>query len=530
MTATTPEQPVPRHRPFARPWSLRVRLLVALIGLLAVVCLVVGVATELALRSFLLGRLDAQLAAAGGRSAMAVQQPPSDGDADNRPAHRSGDGAGFVVAPGQAAGTLGARVVNGSVAVAAVSTQAGGLQPLTPATVAALTEVPADGRPHTQDVADLGAYRIQAQRTPDGDLVVTGLPMNGVRLTLFRLAAVEGVVAVVALTIAGLTGAQIVRRTLRPLDRVAATAGRVATLELDRGEVALAERVDAADTDPRTEAGRVGSALNQLLNHVDAALTARQASETRVRQFVADASHELRTPLAAIRGYAELTRRSGSEAPPDVLYALGRVESEAKRMTTLVEDLLLLARLDAGRPLAHEPVDLVPLVVHAVSDAHAAGPEHRWHLDLPEEPVLVEGDEARLHQVVANLLGNARTHTPPGTDVTVGIRRDGGSAVLTVADTGPGIPAELVPDVFQRFARGDESRSRIAGSTGLGLAIVSAVVGAHGGQVSVASRPGATAFTVTLPGLDSGPTPYDDSHSDRAAVEPRRLAALEQQR
>jgi two-component system OmpR family sensor kinase len=199
-------------------------------------------------------------------------------------------------------------------------------------------------------------------------------------------------------------------------------------------------------------------------------------------------------------------------------------------MTTLVEDLLLLARLDAGRPLGHDAVDLVPLVVHAVSDAHAAGREHHWHLDLPDEPVLVEGDEARLHQVVANLLGNARTHTPPGTDVTVGVGRDAGSAVLTVADTGPGIPPELVPDVFQRFARGDESRSRIAGSTGLGLAIVSAVVGAHGGQVSVASRPGATAFTVTLPGLDSGPAAHDDSDSERAVVEPRRLAALEQHR
>jgi two-component system OmpR family sensor kinase len=275
----------------------------------------------------------------------------------------------------------------------------------------------------------------------------------------------------------------------------------VARLPLDRGEVALAERVDVADTDPRTEAGRVGAALNRLLNSVDSALTARQASETRVRQFVADASHELRTPLAAIRGYAELTRRSGASAPPDVVYALGRVESEAARMTTLVEDLLLLARLDAGRPLATDAVDLVPLVVHALSDAHAAGPDHVWQLDLPEEPVLVSGDEARLHQVVANLLANARTHTPSGTRVTVGVRPAGadGRAVLTVSDTGPGIAPDLLPDVFQRFARGDESRSRHAGSTGLGLAIVSAVVAAHGGSVEVASEPGSTTFRVHLP-------------------------------
>jgi two-component system OmpR family sensor kinase len=220
-----------------------------------------------------------------------------------------------------------------------------------------------------------------------------------------------------------------------------------------------------------------------------------------VRQFVADASHELRTPLAAIRGYAELTRRSGAAAPPDVTYALGRVESEAARMTTLVEDLLLLARLDAGRPLAAEVVDLVPLVVHAVSDAHVAGPGHDWQLDLPDDPVQVIGDGARLHQVVANLLANARTHTPQGTRVTVGVRGDGDLVRLTVADNGPGIPPELLPHVFQRFARGDESRSRTAGSTGLGLAIVDAVVSASGGRVDVDSDSGGTTFTVTLPAM-----------------------------
>jgi two-component system OmpR family sensor kinase len=241
--------------------------------------------------------------------------------------------------------------------------------------------------------------------------------------------------------------------------------------------------------------------LNSLLNHVAAALTARQASETRVRQFVADASHELRTPLAAIRGYAELTRRSGAAAPPEVAYALGRVESEAARMSTLVDDLLLLARLDAGRPLARDEVDLVPLVVHAVSDAHVAGPQHRWQLDLPDEEVRIAGDEARLHQVVTNLLANARVHTPAGTTVTVRVRQEKDLVRLCVSDTGPGIPPKLLPSVFQRFARADESRSRTAGSTGLGLAIVSAVVHAHGGEVDVASEPGRTTFTVTLPAL-----------------------------
>jgi two-component system OmpR family sensor kinase len=263
--------------------------------------------------------------------------------------------------------------------------------------------------------------------------------------------------------------------------------------------VQLAQRVPAGDTDPRTEVGQVGAALNRMLDHVGNALEARHASEMQVRQFVADASHELRTPLAAIRGYAELSRRSRAPISEEIAHVLGRVESEAKRMTGLVEDLLLLARLDAGRPLAHDPVDLTMLVVDAVSDAHAAGPRHFWQLDLPEEPVTVVGDQQRLHQVLANLLANARTHTPEGTTVTVAVTATADSAVLQVIDFGPGIPAGLQPHIFERFARGDSSRSRAAGSTGLGLSIVSAVVAAHRGTVSVDSRPGQTVFTVTLP-------------------------------
>nr|BFE76783.1 hypothetical protein GCM10020092_100840 [Actinoplanes digitatis] len=302
----------------------------------------------------------------------------------------------------------------------------------------------------------------------------------------------------VTLIVAGWAGAVIIRRNLKPLSRVAATATRVSELELDRGEVKLAQRVPAADTDPRTEVGQVGSALNRLLDHVGDALEARHASETQVRQFVADASHELRTPLAAIRGYAELSRRSRQPVPDEIAHVLRRVESQAQRMTALVEDLLLLARLDAGRPLAHEPVDLTMLVVDAVSDAHAADPRHDWRLDLPEEPVTITGDGQRLQQVLANLLTNARTHTPEGTRVTVGVGRDDHAALLTVTDEGPGIPAELQPHIFERFARGDGSRSREAGSTGLGLSIVHAVVTAHGGTVSVHSAPGRTEFTVRL--------------------------------
>src|SRR5207248_555865 len=239
---------------------------------------------------------------------------------------------------------------------------------------------------------------------------------------------------------AGLIGAYTIRSNLRPLRRVAATASRVAELPLDRGEVALSVRVPAVDTDPRTEVGQVGAALNRMLGHIADALAARQASETRVRHFVADASHELRTPLAAIRGYAELTRRVRAGVPEEVAHAMRRVESETDRRTTLVEDMLLLARLDSGRPLAEEPVDLSRLIVDAVSDAHAAAPDHHWRLDLPAESVSVTGDPARLHQVLANLFANARTHTPAGTTVTTSLAAAGPYVTLRVVDDGPGIP------------------------------------------------------------------------------------------
>ena len=256
-------------------------------------------------------------------------------------------------------------------------------------------------------------------------------------------------------------------------------------------------RVLESDANPRTEVGQLGSALNRMLDHIAAALSTRQASETRVRQFVADASHELRTPLAAIRGYTELAQRVGDDTDA-VAHAMSRVQSETERMTHLVEDLLLLARLDSGRPLERESVDLSRVAVDAVSDAHVAGPDHQWELDLPEEPVVVLGDAARLHQVLTNLLANARVHTSPGTVVTTRLESNGTHAALSVCDNGPGIPEQLQSEVFERFARGDTSRSRKGGSTGLGLAIVSAVVKAHSGTITLDSAPGHTDFTVRL--------------------------------
>ncbi len=328
---------------------------------------------------------------------------------------------------------------------------------------------------------------------------MAGQSLADVNTTTNNLLLIFGLITLLALLAAAIAGTAVVRVALRPLGRVAATATRVSELELARGEVRLADRVPDADTDPRTEVGQVGSALNRLLGHVESALVARQASEDKVRQFVADASHELRTPLASIRGYSELTRRGGYELPEDVVRSLGRIESESIRMTSLVEDLLLLARLDAGRELVVGEVDLTVLLVDAVSDAHAASPEHDWQLQMPDGAVLVTGDRGRLHQVLANLLANARTHTPPGTRVITTLSVDESAVLVAVSDDGPGISPGLLPVLFERFARGDGSRSRTTGSTGLGLAIVSAVVEAHAGTVTVESEPGNTRFVVSIP-------------------------------
>ncbi|MEP6761402.1 MAG: HAMP domain-containing sensor histidine kinase [Sporichthyaceae bacterium] len=473
-----------------------------MLALLAAVSLVIGLVSVLALDRFLLGRLDDQLSAAGVRS-RGADGPGGPGDDDHR--GRSPD---FLLVPGQAEGTLGARIVAGRVAEAGVLDRHGQADSLPSEQAAGLLALPVDGRPHTRDLGGkLADYRLMASQEADGDVLVTGLPLGAVHATVYRLAAVAGVVALLGLLAAGLAGAAIIRLALQPLRRVAGTARRVSELSLDRGEVALGVRVPCEDTDPRTEVGQVGSALNQMLEHVAAALAARQASETRVRQFVADASHELRTPLAAIRGYAELTRPSRDGLPDDVERALTRIESQAVRMSGLVGDLLQLARLDAGRPVEVALVDLSRVLVDGVMDAQAAVSEHIWKLDVPEDPVVVEGDAAALAQVVDNMLTNARVHTPPGTVVSVQLAAADDSpdwvARLTVADNGPGIPTDLLPEAFERFTRGDTSRSRAAGSSGLGLAIVAAIVEAHHGGVDVISEPGRTEFTITLPGLNA---------------------------
>jgi two-component system, OmpR family, sensor kinase len=460
-----------------RSWSLRRRLVVGIVALLAVVSIVVGVSSVVALRQSLVARLDEQVLDAVTRAGGPGSGGPQGGDDP----------------PGNRIGTL---LVSGQRAeyVADDGTDLD----LTDAQVAQLRALDLRaGEVATVELAGLGEFRVAAKTPPGGEAVIAGLPTSELTATTTELTLIFALVTLVALAVAAVAGTQVVRVALRPLGRVTATARRVAELPLARGQVALAERV--ADSDPRTEVGQVGAAFNLMLEHVEASLRSRQESEEKVRQFVADASHELRTPLASIRGYSELTRRSGIELPDDIVYSLARIESESVRMTSLVEELLLLARLDAGQELGHGIVDLVPLLADAVSDAHAAGPDHEWRVEAGDLPILVTGDANRLHQVVANLLANARVHTPAGTTVTASVESDGRAAVVTIADDGPGIPDALQPVLFERFSRGDGSRSRATGSTGLGLAIVAAVVEAHRGSVAVESRAGDTRFIVRLP-------------------------------
>jgi two-component system, OmpR family, sensor kinase len=494
--------------------TLRARLIGGLLALLALSCATVGLVTYSHLRSVLIGQLDTELTSANVRYTGCYRPPP---DQD----HQDPDDSLPVNSPDECAQQQMTAAFTAVIAPPRVVTDAylagaNGNCHLSSSDQTAVASVPV-GHFVTVDLSSYGEYRMTASNTQAG-IIVTGLPFEPVTHTLQEVAIAELAVFLAALVLTGVIGTAWVRSSLRPLRRVAATATKVTLLPLSSGEVSLPERVP--DANPATEVGQVGAAFNRMLGHVEAALARREASETRLRSFAADASHELRTPLAAIRGYAELARRRGGALPDEVALALGRVESEAVRMGELVDELLLLARLDAGRPLASEPVDLTRLVIDATSDARAAAADHRWQLELPEEPVMVRGDEQRLRQVLANLLSNAARHTPAATMVTIALTTEptvigsagdavgagdsaspgpAGIAIISVTDNGPGIPADLLPDVFERFVRGDSSRSRVAGSSGLGLAIVHAVTAAHGGTADVTSRPGETRFAITLP-------------------------------
>jgi two-component system OmpR family sensor kinase len=548
------------------PRTLRGRLIAGLLTLLIGACATVGLVTYLAVRNSLSGGLNNDLQTATGLAYECFN--PGNGQGLTRPGPGGGPGGNGSPHPnatppananplpgstshlkmcqGLAEGTYvavlwhnqGIATVIGNASHKMSSADEKALRTITPHQAAGLgtssgnQNIPTS----TRDLADAGGtFLLTAVTEPGGDgaVYITGLPLSTLHDTLRLVALTEAAVFAAVLLLAGAGGTLWVRFSLRPLRRVAATASQVAELPLDSDEVELPAGVP--DTDPATETGQVGLAFNRMLGHVQTALRRRAASEARLRRFAADASHELRTPLSAIRGYAELALRHPGDSPEQVTHALGRVLSESTRMSVLVDELLLLARLDAGRPLASEPVDMTRLVIDATSDAQVARPGHRWVLELPDDPVLVSGDEHRLHQVLANVLSNAGKHTPDGATVTVrvgdtladgdtppdGDTRPGDAGtpagqtvrrgvlpppprlVVSVTDNGPGIPPDLLPDLFERFTRADTARSRTssASSTGLGLAIVDAVVAAHGGAVLVTSRPGLTRFAITLPRL-----------------------------
>jgi two-component system OmpR family sensor kinase len=466
------------------PRSLTSRLVVTSVVLVAMTALVIGAATTIAMRNYLFDRLDAQ-----------VHQSL------DRFSHRA-DGQGPGPGPDLATGLRTVQGVfpdSGNGQAIVIAANQGTVQSKTISTTATdqLGKVPADGEVHDVELTALGDYRAQALQVGGGTLV-TALPSSEVDDILSSLIWWEVLVGLIAVAAAAGAGTLVVRRQLRPLNEVAATANAVAELPLDSGDIGVTERVPEHLTDERTEVGQVGSALNTLLEHVESSLAARHRSEVQVRQFVADASHELRTPLATIHGYAELSRRTPDD-PAALATALTKVETETDRMTALVDDLLLLARLDSGRPLERREVDVTRLLLESVGDARVVSPEHRWQLRLPEEPVTVTGDGQRLHQVVTNLLGNARHHTPAGTTVTVSAEQTMGGVAIRVHDDGPGLPAGLADHVFERFTRGDSSRTRASGGAGLGLSLVAAIVQAHAGTTAVSSEPGDTTFTVTLP-------------------------------
>ena len=477
------------------PRSLRRQLVLGVTAIVTVVLLAVGVLSVYSLRTYVGTMGDTELS----RSLAAFSHAFHKFQLKQDDAEHVIDAEALSAFVGQAPGNLIAVVHDGEVVQSAVFSD-GEPRPAPRAVVEALDGLDwSQAGPRTVKLPELGAYRLASERSADGDVLLCGVSLDSANHVIARKTVTLAAIIVVALVVTALGTVMVVRYALRPLRRVASTAAKVATLRLDADDPRIHARVQERYTDPDSEVGVVGEALNQLLANVDSALAELAASDRRTRQFLMDASHELRTPLAAIQGYAELTRQDSADLPPTTEYALARIEAEARRMTGLVGDLLLLTRLGEGQDLETDDVDLSDLVVDAVNDIAVSAPEHHWVSRLPEEPVWVRGDRARLHQVLGNLLTNAHMHTPPGVTVAIGLATDGDRALLTVSDDGPGIDAELVPNLFGRFVRADKSRSRDLGSTGLGLAIVASIVEAHKGSVTVQSSSERTTFTVVLP-------------------------------
>jgi len=534
------------------PRTISGKLIIGLFALFGLASVVVSLVTTASLSGSLMSSLDGELQAATNTwfSCVTMAYHDHEGGYGQPPGQDPGTGQvnlGTCSGQGQSPGTFVSVLTGTQVTYKDYVLKTCTLSPADTTMLADLPSHEGDGQPnpsfpppqssgsahssgsappvttYTRELDSLGIkFLFTKVPGPDGTELVTGLPLTTVDATLEKVETTEHLLFGGALLLAVILGAALVQLSLRPLRRVAATATQVTRLPLDSGSVTFPAGVP--DSDPRTEVGQVGAAFNRMLQHVERALGRREASEARLRRFAADASHELRTPLSAIRGYAELALRHQGPVPEDVMHALGRVQSESVRMSVLVDDLLLLARLDAGRPLERAPVDLSRLAIDVTSDARAARPDHHWRLDLADDPVFVLGDEHRLHQVLANLMSNAGKHTPPGSTVTLavaaggtdppadgpgtgvvrrGVRPTGPRVCLSITDDGPGVPPELLPDLFERFTRADTSRARDAHaagkSTGLGLAIVDAVVAAHDGSITVTSRPGLTRFAIFLP-------------------------------
>ncbi len=455
-----------------RPWSIRSRLLLAVASLAAIAIVVVCAATYFALGSYLRDRLDRQLV----QSAPGLQGILG-------PQGAFGRGAGFV--DPEAALTVYSST--GTQVFALRNNVVLPQQSVTPGGPHAKTVTSSTGR-HYRVIA--GEANFTDGSAPGS--VTYGLPISQVDNVLHRLFLLELAVGGGSIALLILLGAAVVRLGLRPLARIGQTAGEIAAGD-------FSQRV--SPTTPTTEVGRLGISLNAMLTQIEDEIRRRRASEAQLRQFISDASHELRTPLTSIRGYAELFRRGAGDRPEDLALAMRRIEAESGRMGGLVDDLLLLARLDEGRPLERTEVDLAELARDAVADAEAIDPERGATVTV-EGDVHVVGDDARLRQVLANLVRNVLAHTPPHSPFGVRLRGEADRVSCEVWDRGPGLTPQMQAQVFDRFWRGDPSRTResaYAGS-GLGLSIVSALVTAHGGTVGVSPAPaGGAIFAVTLP-------------------------------
>jgi two-component system, OmpR family, sensor kinase len=469
-------------------FSLRARLLFGVVALAAVGLAVADAATYLSLRSFQLDQVDAALDA-GHRQVEHRAYPPAHGESGAQ-TDANGDEAPAQGVDWYAVTTLGGQVLSHGFLVGRdESPPKLPRQVSIPATASHGPERVAYFTVHAASGED--SYRVRASIDPlrPGRILFVAASLHGVNDTLHRLIVVELLVSIAVLVAIALLGLWVVRLGLRPLRQIEATAATIASGD-------LSQRVERAE--PNTEVGRLGLSLNAMLAQIESAFRAREESEGRLRRFIADASHELRTPLAAIRAYAELFGRGAAARPDDLERSMSGIGRESERMTVLVDDLLLLARLDEGRPLERAPVDLAEIAGESVDAARVV--DHDRPIEASLEPAVVMGDRDRLRQVIDNLLSNARSHTPPGTEVRVGVRRADGSAELAVSDSGPGLTEAEAAHVFERFYRVDSSRARASGGVGLGLSIVAAVAHAHGGEATVRPTPGGGAtFVVAIP-------------------------------